>query len=539
MSQEAEVHELPGDIPRPAELPGDFPRPSELAGDEPSSIETPSLTTDNLLPTPFSGFSGRSSHPSLRPRPLNFSRPRPHGADSYGFRGESDAGSVPSEHLEAEEKLTDGTGGKERSDVIDNDDDLAAPPPVIKTYANLKGMNLSRDDIDGASIDEALPPAIKTTKAAYENHAGLNMSAQESTLRDSPVSPRFTDFYRKDSQVLPTIGNHHTAVPALFQNNGHLLSRKDTQSSVTSSFDESLPPPVSLSRYTLSHQDTDNSKSTKSSGDTKVSRGDSAVETPIPIPPKSEARKRSLAEPQAPRVCIYKPYIDYASSQRSSSVATNTTYDSNTSTGEPEVNEDKRHNATNGDADSTRNSSITDFAFDGQLGWNPREDKETRNQQRWTAPNPLRLITSRSKGKERQEDPESPSATHQQQRQDSTTSSTSASSTSTLSPVTSPASVLRKPPPIQPRIPRIIKRTSIDQMSEHVNPWQGETMSDRGSESSNEWTSSEVDTSGLSVEKIHKLKKKGINPALYVEMKSARRGKSRWVSPLQGNSFIS
>lgn len=64
-------------------------------------------------------------------------------------------------------------------------------------------------------------------------------------------------------------------------------------------------------------------------------------------------------------------------------------------------------------------------------------------------------------------------------------------------------------------------------------------MSDRGSESSNEWTSSEVDTSGLSVEKIHKLKKKGINPALYVEMQNARKGKSKWISPLQGNSFIS
>jgi hypothetical protein len=64
-------------------------------------------------------------------------------------------------------------------------------------------------------------------------------------------------------------------------------------------------------------------------------------------------------------------------------------------------------------------------------------------------------------------------------------------------------------------------------------------MSDRGSESSNEWTSSEVDTSGLSVEKIHKLKKKGINPALYVEMQNARKGKNKWISPLQGNSFIS
>lgn len=60
----------------------------------------------------------------------------------------------------------------------------------------------------------------------------------------------------------------------------------------------------------------------------------------------------------------------------------------------------------------------------------------------------------------------------------------------------------------------------------------------RGSVSSNEWAASEVDTSVLSAEKLRKLKKKGINPALYIEMKAARKGKSKWLSPLQGNSFV-
>jgi len=60
--------------------------------------------------------------------------------------------------------------------------------------------------------------------------------------------------------------------------------------------------------------------------------------------------------------------------------------------------------------------------------------------------------------------------------------------------------------------------------------------------SSTEWQGSDFDTSGLSPEKIKKLKKKGINPALYAEMQQARKGQGkgkRWVSPLTGNTFLS
>lgn len=56
--------------------------------------------------------------------------------------------------------------------------------------------------------------------------------------------------------------------------------------------------------------------------------------------------------------------------------------------------------------------------------------------------------------------------------------------------------------------------------------------------SSNQWTSSEFSTTGLSEAEIRKLKKKGINPSLYAEMKAARKGKGKWVGPLVGNTFI-
>jgi hypothetical protein len=53
-----------------------------------------------------------------------------------------------------------------------------------------------------------------------------------------------------------------------------------------------------------------------------------------------------------------------------------------------------------------------------------------------------------------------------------------------------------------------------------------------------DWKSSEYDISGLSDKKLAKLKKKGINPQLYMEMKAARGGKGKLVGPLVGNTYI-
>ncbi|KAL9058559.1 MAG: hypothetical protein Q9162_001714 [Coniocarpon cinnabarinum] len=53
------------------------------------------------------------------------------------------------------------------------------------------------------------------------------------------------------------------------------------------------------------------------------------------------------------------------------------------------------------------------------------------------------------------------------------------------------------------------------------------------------WSASSQDTSGLSAEKIAKLKKKGINPALWLEMKQAQKKKGRFgLPPLVGNTFL-
>jgi hypothetical protein len=110
--------------------------------------------------------------------------------------------------------------------------------------------------------------------------------------------------------------------------------------------------------------------------------------------------------------------------------------------------------------------------------------------------------------------------------------------------------------------PRILKSTSVEQQIERKNSlssihtaatqtslgrvvgWEDsrsnhtQTPSEKGDKQSSEWKSSEFDVSGLSEKKLAKLKKKGINPQLYMEMKEARGGKRRLVGPLVGNTYI-
>lgn len=98
---------------------------------------------------------------------------------------------------------------------------------------------------------------------------------------------------------------------------------------------------------------------------------------------------------------------------------------------------------------------------------------------------------------------------------------------------------------------KIEKRVSVDQQSERVSMTTAgdfedarshHTVSESGDSGSfdteGNWQSSDHDISGLSEAEIRKLRKKGINPALYAEMKAAKKGKSKWVGPLLGNSFL-
>ncbi|XPT00751.1 hypothetical protein M3J09_009901 [Ascochyta lentis] len=96
----------------------------------------------------------------------------------------------------------------------------------------------------------------------------------------------------------------------------------------------------------------------------------------------------------------------------------------------------------------------------------------------------------------------------------------------------------------------VIERTvSVDQTSYRSNSSSASNTVSSGtpsryppsetgnSRSSSTWTASSHDISGLTPEEIKKCKKKGINPALFAEMKAARKGK--WTSPIAGNTFLS
>jgi hypothetical protein len=56
------------------------------------------------------------------------------------------------------------------------------------------------------------------------------------------------------------------------------------------------------------------------------------------------------------------------------------------------------------------------------------------------------------------------------------------------------------------------------------------------SSGSSKWSASDFDISTLSEAEMKRCKKKGINPALYAEMRAAKKGK--WTSPIAGNTFL-
>lgn len=99
----------------------------------------------------------------------------------------------------------------------------------------------------------------------------------------------------------------------------------------------------------------------------------------------------------------------------------------------------------------------------------------------------------------------------------------------------------------QPFVPKsILKVTTVEQTSERSASRSGSASgSNKSSENGSievsydedgKFVASEYDTSGLSEKEILKLQKKGINPALALEMKALRKGKS--FGNLVGNAFV-
>lgn len=178
---------------------------------------------------------------------------------------------------------------------------------------------------------------------------------------------------------------------------------------------------------------------------------------------------------------------------------------------------------------STRseNSAASEFAWDGQLGElrSRRRPDEYDQNQRYSKSSHSRTTTSNSQ-------------------------SSASTAVGSDRPLLSELQGSAVPPPIPKKVPKIVKRTSVDQQSERQSvssrgDWEDDAShhttsvdGDGGYVPEGKWSSSDYETSGLSVAEIQKLRKKGINPSLYAEMKAARKGKGKWVGPLVGNTYI-
>lgn len=219
------------------------------------------------------------------------------------------------------------------------------------------------------------------------------------------------------------------------------------------------------------------------------------------------------------------------------------------------------------------------FVFDGRLGWAPQASSHAEQErQRYAPPTPRRQHGSDGRS------------------QIASVSSPTKAQPATIAVAGEKRRFLSKkrPPPVQTRAqpeqntqlptpPMIIKHTTVEQhtdpiepipvqpvdtpFKEHSGPFsfsepssavsaahsadsnKTSSISSVGSNSrdtmssSGEWRASDHDITGLSEAQIKKLKRKGINPALYAEMQAARRsgpgGKKSIIGPLTGNSFIS
>ena len=146
------------------------------------------------------------------------------------------------------------------------------------------------------------------------------------------------------------------------------------------------------------------------------------------------------------------------------------------------------------------------------------------------------------------EEPRPNSSASSSMRSTSTTTQGSSSKKSTA------ASLLRKlqgksqsDPLMSPESLAKGKRVPLDQRSQSSSnsattssdlafPAFSQGGSSQNSVLSKDWKSSNFDTSGLTEAELKKCQKKRINPALYAEMKAARKG--RFVSPIGGNTFI-
>ncbi|GAM86391.1 hypothetical protein ANO11243_044050 [Dothideomycetidae sp. 11243] len=309
-----------------------------------------------------------------------------------------------------------------------------------------------------------------------------------------------------------------------------------------------------------------------------------------------------------PHMWTHKPYTDSLVSD-----------DSSITTDDTETETETNDSASIADSTMTDDSMApSDFAFDGQMGWLPRQtmSQAERERQRWAAPvicspadqraaydyftqgggwRPQAGSTSRDRKEKKYVDlnlgrGSSSRARPKLEAHESWLSDGSEDTTRSQGSrpgsrdqqaqrgyvdVFEEAANRRSGPPVQLSIPtaappllsrsastgtrhsghssksdkssstpagrgRLEHRRGHSYGSDGSRPNSDDAATTATSLSSGDWRSSEVDVSSLSPAKIAKLKKKGINPALYLEMKAAKSGAGgkRRLGVLTANSFL-
>lgn len=179
---------------------------------------------------------------------------------------------------------------------------------------------------------------------------------------------------------------------------------------------------------------------------------------------------------------------------------------------------------------TSENSAASEFAWDGERG-ELRSKKRPQNfdQQRVSMESSSRRSKVSSSGGGSRTTSRQPQPPNEMPTPTSTTSSSSKSSAGR---------------------PAVTKTVSFDRHSggraaqdQHEDAQSHHTVSESGDSGSfdmeGNWSTSDYDVSNLSEAEIRKLQKKGINPALYAEMKAAKKGRNKWIGSLSGNTFLS
>lgn len=427
---------------------------------------------------------------------------------------------------------------------------------------------------------DSLPTPSSTNGSTYSNlrPAPLNFSRPRPVQRPSQASRAFShdsQFSDKSKQLEQDARRPGLASKGSFQIHRPYLNRATTDTSRIVEEEESEDDSATISSIDPSISELYKGNDAGADADDDEDDYDEAAPPPVIRTRRDEDFETNGYRGNGSSTLIFKPYASSVVSLATTSDAASVLSEATEAT---DATDDTRSVA---DSIDTGHISVSDFAYDGRMGWSPRNQSQAeRERQRWTGPAPrqrplssvfrglsshktnttastgtgtgsntnnkaLKLQDGSSKRdsanlegfKARLAPPALRTKTSISIQTGSSTQSDKSPSVKGASNRLAPKDTNSTAPTIPERHPRIVKRVSMDQMSEHMGVCSSESISDNASISSSEWKSSEYDTSKLSVEQIHKLKKKGINPALYLEMKQAKKGKGK-IGALTGNTFL-